>query len=295
MTSLPIGDTGGLCSPGTSGMTTVEYLSPAGARARFRAGVRMPTASCAPGFAQANLIVLPQDAASEFERFASRNPGPCPLLDVTAPGSASTRLAPGADLRTDLPAYRIWEHGNLVAEPADITGYWRDDLVAFLTGCSFSFERALVAAGVPVRHLEQGTNVAMFITNRQCEPAGRFAGPLCVSMRPVPAGLVATAAALTARYPAAHGAPVHAGDPAALGIADLSRPDFGDPVQSAAGDVPVFWACGVTAQAALVAAQLPFAVTHAPGHMLITDVPDNDLTMAVTSRVRRASGSGTRA
>jgi uncharacterized protein YcsI (UPF0317 family) len=244
----------------------------------------MPTASCAPGFAQANLIVLPQDAAGEFEQFARRNPGPCPLLDVTAPGSATTLLAPGADLRTDLPAYRIWEDGHCVAEPGDIVGYWGDDLVAFLTGCSFTFERALLSAGVPVRHLEQGTNVAMFITNRQCEPAGRFAGPLVVSMRPVPASLVATAAAVTDRYPAAHGAPVHAGDPAVLGITDLSRPDFGDPVRAEAGDVPVFWACGVTPQAALAAAQLPFAVTHSPGHMLITDVPDTDLAMAPTAR-----------
>jgi uncharacterized protein YcsI (UPF0317 family) len=246
----------------------------------------MPTANCAPGFAQANLVVLPRDAAGEFERFASRNPGPCPLLDVTAPGSAQTRLAPGADLRTDLPAYRIWEHGHCVAEPPDIFGYWRDDLVAFLTGCSFTFERALIFAGIPVRHLEQGTNVAMFITNRQCEPAGRFAGPLVVSMRPVPASLVATAAAVTARYPAAHGAPVHAGDPAVLGINDLSQPDFGDPVRAQAGDVPVFWACGVTSQVALAAAQLPLAVTHSPGHMLITDVPDTDLTAAATSRVQ---------
>src|SRR5258708_28260389 len=190
MTSVPIGDTGGLCSPGTSGMTTLEYLSPAGTRARFRAGVGWRTGSCAAGFAQANLMVLPQDAASEFERFASRNPGPCPLLDVTAPGNASTRLAPGADLRTDLPAYRIWEHGNLVAEPADITGYWRDDLVTFLTGCSFTFERALVAPGVPVRHLEQGTNVGMFITNPHSEPARRFSRPLVASTRPMPPHVV---------------------------------------------------------------------------------------------------------
>ncbi len=252
----------------------------AGARARFRAGLRVPTAGWAAGFAQANLIVLPQAAAGEFLLFARRNPGPCPLLDVTEPGRAVTRLAPGADLRTDLPAYRIWEHGRCVAEPGEITGYWRDDLVAFLTGCSFTFERALLAAGVPVRHLEQGTNVPMFRTDRRCRPAGRLAGPLVVSMRPVPAGLVATAAAVSARYPAAHGAPVHAGDPGELGITDLSRPDFGDPVLSHAGDVPVFWACGVTPQLALATAGLPLAITHAPGHMLITDVPDTDLTFA---------------
>jgi uncharacterized protein YcsI (UPF0317 family) len=255
----------------------LDNLSPADFRARFRAGLRMPTASCAPGFAQANLMVLPQDAAGEFERFARHNPGACPLLDVTAPGNPATRLAADADLRTDVPAYRIWEHGRCVAEPSDIAAYWRDDLVAFLTGCSFTFEKALLSAGVPVRHLEQGTIVPMFITNRPCEPSGRFAGPLVVSMRPVPAALVATATAVTARYPASHGAPVHAGDPADLGIADLSRPDFGEPVQAEAGDVPVYWACGVTPQAAMAAAQLPFAVTHAPGHMLITDIPDIEL------------------
>jgi uncharacterized protein YcsI (UPF0317 family) len=249
-------------------------VMPEAARARFRAGLRVPTVAWAPGFTQANLIVLGRDAAAEFELFARRNPRPCPLLDVTEPGRPVTKLAPGADLRTDLPAYRIWEHGECVAEPGDITRYWRDDLVAFLTGCSFTFESALLAAGVPVRHIEQRTNVPMYITSQQCIPAGRFAGPLAVSMRPVPADMVATAAAVTARYPAAHGAPVHIGDPADLGITDLSRPDFGDPVTPAPGDVPMFWACGVTTQAALTAARLPFAITHAPGHMLITDVPD---------------------
>lgn len=250
--------------------------APAEVRASFRAGLRVPTAGLAPGFAQANLVVLAAAAAAEFGEFARRNPGPCPLLDVTEPGSTQTRLAPGADLRTDLPAYRVWEHGGCVAEPTDVAAWWRDDLVAFLTGCSFTFERALAAAGVPVRHAERGSNVAMFVTDRMCQPAGRFAGPLCVSMRPVPADLVATATAISARYPAAHGAPVHAGDPAVLGIADLARPDFGDPVPLQPGDVPVFWACGVTPQAVLAAARIPFAITHAPGHMFITDVPETD-------------------
>jgi uncharacterized protein YcsI (UPF0317 family) len=249
---------------------------PAQARAGFRAGLRVPTAGLAPGFAQANMIVLPEEAAAEFGEFARRNPGPCPLLDVTSPGSWRTRLAPRVDLRTDLPAYRVWQDGACVAEPGEVTSWWRDDLVAFLTGCSFTFERALTSAGVLVRHVDQGSNVAMYVTNRACEPAGRFRGPLVVSMRPVPADLVATAAAVTARYPAAHGAPVHAGDPSVLGIADLSRPDFGEAVQLLPGDVPVFWACGVTPQAAIEAARVPFAITHAPGHMLITDVPETD-------------------
>jgi uncharacterized protein YcsI (UPF0317 family) len=255
----------------------MEAVSPAAARQRFRAGLRAPTASWAPGFAQANLVAVPQEAAAEFEQFARRNPRPCPLVDIGEPGVFATRLAPGADLRTDLPAYRVWEDGRCVAEPGDVTAWWRDDLVVFLTGCSFTFERALLAAGVPVRHLELGSNVAMYVTSRPCQVAGRFSGPLVVSMRPVPAELVPVATEVTARYSAAHGAPVHAGDPAALGIGDLSRPDFGDPVPVRPGDVPVFWACGVTPQVALAAARLPLAITHAPGNMLITDVPDGEL------------------
>ena len=254
-----------------------EYagLTPARARARFRAGLRTPTAGWCAGYAQANLIAVPEDLAADLRRFAELNPKPCPLLDVTAPGEVTTTLADGADLRTDLPGYRIFEHGRCVAEVTDATGYWRDDLVAFLVGCSFTFEAALVAAGVPVRHLVEGVNVPMYRTNRACAPAGRLAGPLVVSMRPIPAGLVATAVEVTGRYPAVHGAPVHAGDPAVLGIADLAVPDFGDPVTVAPGDVPVFWACGVTPQAVVMASRPPFAIAHAPGHMFVTDVPDS--------------------
>ena len=249
-------------------------VSPAQARARFRAGLSTPTAAWSPGYAQANLVVLPRDVAFDFMLFAQRNPKPCPVLDVTDPGRPVTSLAPEADLRADLPAYRVWEHGRCVAESTDVTQYWRDDLVAFLIGCSFTFERALRAACVPVRHVEQGRNVPMFITSRQCRPAGIFAGPMVVSMRPVPLDRVAAAAQVTARYPAVHGAPVHVGSPATLGIADLSKPDFGDPVDGQDGDVPVFWACGVTPQVALARARPPFAITHAPGYMFITDVPD---------------------
>jgi len=249
-------------------------VSPAEARKRFRAGLRTTTAFWAPGYAQANLVVVPREAAFDFMLFAQRNQRACPLLDVTEPGSTVTSLAPGADLRRDLPAYRIWEHGECVAEAPDVIGCWSDDLVAFLLGCSFTFERALTSAGVPVRHLEQSCNVLMFVTSLQCRPGGRFSGPLVVSMRPIPADLVATAVQITSRYPAVHGAPLHIGNPAALGIADLSKPDFGDSVTCADGDIPVFWACGVTPQMALAYAQLPFAITHAPGHMFITDVPD---------------------
>jgi uncharacterized protein YcsI (UPF0317 family) len=254
-------------------------VSPAEARKRFRAGLRTTTAFWAPGYAQANLVVVPREAAFDFMLFAQRNQRACPLLDVTEPGSTVTSLAPGADLRRDLPAYRIWEHGECVAEAPDVIGCWSDDLVAFLLGCSFTFERALTSAGVPVRHLEQSCNVPMFVTSLQCRPGGRFSGPLVVSMRPIPADLVATAVQITSRYPAVHGAPLHIGNPAALGIADLSKPDFGDSVTCADGDIPVFWACGVTPQLALAYAQLPFAITHAPGHMFITDVPDETYTI----------------
>jgi uncharacterized protein YcsI (UPF0317 family) len=252
----------------------VRSVPPAQARERFRAGLRTPTAFWAPGYVQANLVIVPREAAYDFMVFAQRNPRACPVLDITEPGSPVTSLAPDADLRSDLPAYRIWEHGECVAEAADITGCWGDNLVAFLLGCSFTFERALAAAGVPIRHVDQDCNVPMFITNSRCRPSGRFSGPLVVSMRPVPSDRVATAVQVTARYPAVHGAPVHIGSPEALGIADLAKPDFGDPVSCHDGDVPMFWACGVTPQVALASARLPFAITHVPGHMFITDTPD---------------------
>ncbi|GAB3817255.1 putative hydro-lyase [Kribbella italica] len=249
--------------------------TPAEARARYRDGLVAPTTGHAPGFTQANLVILPRDWAYDMLLFGQRNPQPVPLLDVTDAGSFRTTLAPEADLRTDLPQYRVWRDGELVDEPSEITGLWRDDLVSFLIGCSFSFETALMDAGVPVRNLEQGRNVSMYETSIRCRPAGRLEGPLVVSMRPIPASLVATAVQVTGRMPQVHGAPVHVGEPAALGVRDLAVPDFGEPVQSAPGDVAVFWACGVTPQAALMASRPPFAITHAPGHMFVTDVPDS--------------------
>jgi uncharacterized protein YcsI (UPF0317 family) len=198
------------------------------------------------------------------------------VLDVTEPGEASASLFAG-DLRTDLPGYVVYEHGEPVAEVSDVTGYWRDDLVSFLIGCSFTFEDALREAGVPVRHIEQGTNVPMYRTNRMCRRAGEFGGPLVVSMRPVPAAQVADAVRVTARYPSVHGAPVHVGDPLELGIDDLDAPDFGDPVEVRVDEIPVFWACGVTPQAVALASKPSFMLTHSPGHMFITDVPNSSL------------------
>jgi uncharacterized protein YcsI (UPF0317 family) len=202
------------------------------ARAGIRAGEHVgPTSSLAPGFAQANLAVLPADLALDFLRFCVRNPKPCPVLEVTATGSARpTTMAPEADLRTDLPRYRVFRDGTLVDEPTDVTQYWRDDLVAFLLGCSFTFDWALGAAGLPPAHQTQGVNVPMYVTNRQCVGTGRFVGPLVVSMRPFAPDDIRRAADISARFPAMHGGPVHVGDPGVLGIDDLNAPDFGDPV-----------------------------------------------------------------
>ncbi|MCP2265939.1 putative hydro-lyase [Promicromonospora thailandica] len=247
--------------------------TPDEARALFRGGLSVPTAGWATGWAQANLLALPRADAYDFLLFAQRNPKPCPVLDVTEPGATSASVFAG-DLRTDVPAYRVYRDGELVEELTDVSEVWRDDLVAFLVGCSFTFESALLDGGVPVRHLEAGSNAPMYRTDRECRPAGALSGPLVVSMRPVPADKVADAVRITARYPAVHGAPVHVGDPGALGITDLGTPDFGDAVEIRPGEVPVFWACGVTPQAAVMRSRPAFAISHAPGHMAITDARD---------------------
>jgi uncharacterized protein YcsI (UPF0317 family) len=239
-----------------------------------------PTAGLAPGMAQANLVIVPHSAAFEFLLFCQRNPKPCPVLEVTEPGDfVPRRFASDADLRTDLPRYRVWRDGKLADEPTDIRELWQPDFVAFLIGCSFTFEAALIAADVPVRHIEVGRNVPMYRTNRACQPAGRFAGPLVVSMRPMPPTQAIQAVQVTSRYPGVHGAPIHVGDPSELGISDLGQPDFGEAVEIRPGEIPVFWACGVTPQAALMAARLPLAITHAPGCMFVTDVSDDSLAL----------------
>jgi uncharacterized protein YcsI (UPF0317 family) len=227
---------------------------------------------------QANLVILPRDWAFDFLLFCQRNPKSCPVLDVTDPGDHEVKFsAPGSDLRTDLPAYRVWKNGELVAEPHEVGEVWREDLVSFLIGCSFTFETALQSAGVPVRHIEQKRNVPMYRTSVACRSAGRFSGPLVVSMRPLTPGDAIKATQICGRFPRSHGAPVHFGDPGAIGIRDLDKPDFGDAVEVRTGEVPVFWACGVTPQATLALAQPPFAITHEPGHMFVTDLHDADL------------------
>lgn len=244
------------------------------AREAIRSGQwRAPTAGLAPGFVQANLAVLPKEYAFDFLRFCFRNPKPCPVLDMTEPGSPfpASEWTKEGDLRTDLPKYRVYRDGALESEPTDLLSIWREDFVGFLIGCSFTFEQALLAEGIPVRHIECGCNVPMYLTNIECKPAGIFHGPMVVSMRPIPARLVSRAVTITARFAAVHGAPVHIGDPRSLGIADLQKPDYGDPVPVAEGEVPVFWACGVTPQSVARAARVPLMITQAPGHMLITD------------------------
>ncbi|GBD37112.1 hypothetical protein HRbin36_02242 [bacterium HR36] len=236
-----------------------------------------PTAGLALGYIQANLVIIPREWAFDFLLFCQRNPRACPILEVTDPGCAEPRrCAPGADLRTDLPRYRVYQQGKLVAEPGEITSWWREDLVAFLLGCSFSFERALLQTGLPVRHIECGCNVPMYRTNIPCASAGRLRGPMVVSMRPMKPQQALQAAHICERFPFAHGPPVHWGDPAVIGIADLSKPDYGDPVPLYPGEVPVFWACGVTPQAVIQESGVEFVITHKPGHMFVTDWRESD-------------------
>jgi uncharacterized protein YcsI (UPF0317 family) len=225
------------------------------------------------GYQQANVVVLPASFADDFEAYCRRNGRACPVLERSNPGSPFVKIAQDADIRTDVPRYRLFEDGVVKQEPRDVRFHWRDDSVAFLLGCSFSFERALAGARIPLRHLEAGRVLPMYITDIDCTPSGSFAGPLVVSVRPVPEPLVATAADLTGRLAWSHGAPVHIGDGTAIGIVDLGRPDFGDPPVLVPGDIPVFWACGVTPQRALAAARPPYAITHYPAHMFITDLP----------------------
>ncbi len=252
-------------------------MTPQSCRARFRSGEWTgPTSGLGLGHLQANLVVLPAEAAGEFDDFCRANPRPLPLVEVTDPGDpVPRRTAPSAGLRTDLPPYRVYRHGEVVAEPTHIRDLWRDDLVAFLLGCSFTAEAALLEAGVRLRHLDLGRTVPMFTTSLECTPAGRFHGPVVVSMRPMARDQVDLATRVTAEYPLAHGAPLHAGGSPAIGIADVMRPDFGEPLAPLPDEVPVFWACGVTPQAVIAAVRPAFAITHAPGHMFLTDVSDS--------------------
>lgn len=252
-------------------------MTPSEARALIRAGqISCQTSGMCDGYAQANLLILPKAQAYDFLLFTQRNPKSCPVLEVGDVGSRKIcRMADNADVATDLPRYRVWKNGVMVEECTDISHLWQDDFVYFLIGCSFSFEGELLAAGVPVRHIEEGRNVPMYLTNIECDPAGIFHGKTVVSMRPMPADQAIRAISITSSMPRVHGAPIHIGDPAAIGIKDLSKPDFGEAVTIHEGEVPVFWCCGVTPQSVVMSAAPPIAISHAPGHMFITDVKNS--------------------
>lgn len=229
------------------------------------------TEGLARGYAQANLIILPKEVALEFLIFCQRNPKPCPIVEVTDPGSPMVTQVANADLRTDLPRYSVYKDGKLIDQPSDITKYWRDDLVGFLIGCSYSFEEALLNAGIPLRHQEENKIVSVYTTDVPCVPAGRFAGPMVVSMRPIKNHQLVRAIQVTSRFPATHGAPVHVGDPSRIGV-DLNKTDFDTGVfELAEDDVPVFWGCGGTPQAVALASKIDFMITHKVGHLFITD------------------------
>ncbi|MBB5336970.1 putative hydro-lyase [Pectinatus brassicae] len=238
------------------------------------------TSGMCNGYAQANMAILPKDLAFDFLLFCQRNKKPCPILDVTDAGSPIPHLtAPDADLRYDIPKYRIYRHGEMTDEVTDIEKYWQNDLVAFLLGCSFSFESPMLDAGLELRHITDNHNVPMYKTNIDCVPAGVFHGPMVVSMRPMKPADAIRAVQITTRMPYVHGAPIHIGDPEAIGIKDINKPDFGDASVIRDGEVPVFWACGVTPQSIAMTTKPPLMITHAPGHMFITDVLNSQLSI----------------
>ena len=250
------------------------------ARQLIREGrLSRPTSGVAPHFVQANLAILPRDVAFEFLLFCQRNPKPCPVIEVMDAGQVEAALtAPGSDIRTDLSLYKVFKNGELVDEPDNLEAHWRDDLVTFLLGCSYSFEYALIANGIDLPYYGTDRNVPMFITNIETTPAGPFSGPMVVSQRWIPEDKVVRAVQATSRFPDTHGAPIHIGNPAAIGISDISTPDLGEVWEPAnPDDVPVFWACGVTPQTVAMASKPELMITHSPGHMFITDLKDEDL------------------
>jgi uncharacterized protein YcsI (UPF0317 family) len=261
-------------------MTEISHtLSPQALRAQICAGNHTGnTSGFAPGFVQCNIVILPADWAADFLKFCQLNPKPCPLIASSAePGDTGLDSLGDIDIRTDVPSYRIFQDGELVSEVNRIDDLWRDDLVTFALGCSFSFEEALIADGLDVRNVSEGVNVPMYRTSIDCQAAGPFAGKMVVSMRPFLAADAIRAVQICTRFPSVHGAPIHLGDPALIGISDLSRPDYGDPVTLRDNELPVFWACGVTPQVALESARPPFCITHSPGCMLVTDMPNSKL------------------
>ena len=263
-------------------MMTTPFSSPQALRRAIRArSFTGQTAGQCRGFTQANLAVLPARYAADFKLFCERNPKPCPLIGMSEPGSPQiAALGADLDIRTDIAQYCVWKDGEYQGDVTDLNALWQNDWVAFAMGCSFSFEEALMEEGIRLRHIELGMNVSMWRTNIATTQAGPFGGPMVVSMRPIRVEDVARATEITGRFPNVHGAPVHVGDPHQIGIADITRPDFGDATEIKTGEVPVFWACGVTPQSAIRAAKPPVSITHKPGCMLVTDVRNIDMAVA---------------
>ncbi|QZY54191.1 putative hydro-lyase [Crassaminicella profunda] len=240
--------------------------------------IQTHTSGMCHGYTQGNLVILPKNLAYDFLLFAQRNPKPCPILEVTDIGSTEFKtIAPGSNITTDIPKYRIYKKGELQGEYTHIKDFWRNDFVSFMLGCSFTFESALTEEGIEIRHITNGKNVPMYITNIQCKKSGVFSGPTVVSMRPIPYEKIVKTIQITSRYPSVHGAPIHIGDPEIIGIKDINKPDFGDPVAINPGEVPIFWACGVTPQAVAMNVKPEIMITHAPGHMFITDIKNHEL------------------
>jgi uncharacterized protein YcsI (UPF0317 family) len=260
-------------------MKNIQQLTPKKIRNLIRKGRwDQPTAGLAMGYAQANLVILPDRYALDFLLFCQRNPKPCPVLEVLEAGEFRTKfLSSDADIRMDIPRYNIYRRGKLEGQVKDIKSLWEKNLVTFLLGCSFSFEEAMIRSKIPVRHIEERKNVPMFITDISCRSAGIFHGPMVVTMRPIPSDKLSRTVQITSRYASVHGAPIHIGDPSMIGIKNLRKPDFGDPVTVEKGEVPVFWACGVTPQAVVTRAKPDLCITHAPGHMFISDLLNEEL------------------
>jgi uncharacterized protein YcsI (UPF0317 family) len=262
--------------PGPSRMMAIE--SPAEARRIIRAGEYSGhTAGIAPEFVQGNLCILPAELALEFAAFCQRNPKPCPLIGMGAPGDPALPDLGDIDIRTDVPRYRVFRQGELIDEPTDIGKYWSGDLVTFVLGCSFSFEQPLLQEGLRLAHIERDSTVPMYRTSIDCAPAGRFQGKMVVSMRAFRPADAIRAVQVTSRFPAVHGAPVHIGKPELIGIADLARPDEGDAVPVHDDELPVFWACGVTPQSVIATVKPDFCITHYPGCMIVTDRRNSSL------------------
>ncbi len=269
-------------------MTDYSNAAPEDVWLKIRSGeLAGQTSGMCNGYAQANLVILPEKYAGDFEEFAKKNPKPCPLLEVIHGSRFVHDMGVGANILTDIPRYRIFKNGSLTEEVTDATPYWQDDMVVFLIGCSFSFEEALMRSGIDVRHISMGRNVPMFRTKTMTEPAGPFKGELVVSMRPMTLENAEKANVITGRFPNVHGAPVNIGEPEKLGISDLQHPDYGDPVEFKPGEIPVFWACGVTPQSVIEHARLPLVITHAPGHMFITNMKNVDVNDFLENRKHR--------